>query len=466
MSTIYRALFSRAPDGIDPWSWVADWWSTEFGTTPQRPEKPLVHEGWMASWSQAAMSDGPLIEVSLTNETSGVTTSFLDWREPSGRTILVEERVAEHHGMGGPLPAPSALVGLAVKSLIAERAQTDRVGQVLLVGSDGRHQHLFAPLDIRTKGMLTWRFSTVEHATAKAKSGVAEGAVVLMPADGRAPLALPAMWTKSHPEQVARRLQTEAVRLWQGRELPHAVKAARATLRAAGRSADEWVALAEEYAAEASAMRDVLEHTMSEHNKALAELDDLERRLRFLETEFRLRGELVPDQDPEADVPVDVSYSVEAMKLAAEYLTGIALCPGAGNRSGELDAQHSAAITARRAWRALRALNDYVRAKAAGFNSVSFLAYCREAPAGYLAFPAEDVAMTESESCLANPVTRSARVFVVPTEVAPGGQVVMAAHVKVAGLGNLAARLHFYDDTNGSTGKVYVGYYGPHLPLP
>jgi hypothetical protein len=40
----------------------------------------------------------------------------------------------------------------------------------------------------------------------------------------------------------------------------------------------------------------------------------------------------------------------------------------------------------------------------------------------------------------------------------------MWAHVKIDNR-DPAPRLHFHDDTRGS-GKVYVGYIGPHLPSP
>ena len=41
----------------------------------------------------------------------------------------------------------------------------------------------------------------------------------------------------------------------------------------------------------------------------------------------------------------------------------------------------------------------------------------------------------------------------------------MQAHLKLSN-GSLAPRLYFYDDTgkDGNTGKVHVGYIGPHLP--
>lgn len=40
----------------------------------------------------------------------------------------------------------------------------------------------------------------------------------------------------------------------------------------------------------------------------------------------------------------------------------------------------------------------------------------------------------------------------------------MDEHVRLEKGSDPAPRIHFYDDTGGATGKVYVGYLGRHLP--
>lgn len=43
----------------------------------------------------------------------------------------------------------------------------------------------------------------------------------------------------------------------------------------------------------------------------------------------------------------------------------------------------------------------------------------------------------------------------------------MLSHLKIAeGGGDLAPRIYFYDDTGGPTGKVHVGFVGPHYLMP
>lgn len=55
------------------------------------------------------------------------------------------------------------------------------------------------------------------------------------------------------------------------------------------------------------------------------------------------------------------------------------------------------------------------------------------------------------------------RCLPVDPRVDPSGRVHMWAHLKIAqGGGPTAPRVYFYDDTRGPTGKVHVGFIGPH----
>jgi hypothetical protein len=53
----------------------------------------------------------------------------------------------------------------------------------------------------------------------------------------------------------------------------------------------------------------------------------------------------------------------------------------------------------------------------------------------------------------------------VPATVEPNACIFMGAHFKIALSATISPRIHYYDDT-ARTGVVYVGYIGPHLPLP
>lgn len=78
-------------------------------------------------------------------------------------------------------------------------------------------------------------------------------------------------------------------------------------------------------------------------------------------------------------------------------------------------------------------------------------------------YPVTRVAMVESDSVRNDRKFRQQRMLPVPLEVDASGKVFMEAHIKIDNKGRIAPRIHFYDDTAGVTGKVIVGYVGPHL---
>ena len=71
--------------------------------------------------------------------------------------------------------------------------------------------------------------------------------------------------------------------------------------------------------------------------------------------------------------------------------------------------------------------------------------------------------MNESESVRNRPELRRARDFPVDRALHRSGNHFMEAHIKLDN-GEMAPRLYFLYDTRGETGKVHVGYVGPHLP--
>jgi hypothetical protein len=130
----------------------------------------------------------------------------------------------------------------------------------------------------------------------------------------------------------------------------------------------------------------------------------------------------------------------------------------------ELDQHIKASIWGRKAWLALRALQGYAQAKTSGQVQGNFLQYCRTSPSGLEVVPSEWVAASENETTTNNPRFRGARVFPVPVEVSTDGEAYMEEHIRLEKGSDPAPRIHFWDDTDGKTGKVYVGYLGRHLP--
>ncbi|MEU2117123.1 hypothetical protein ABZ567_16060 [Streptomyces sp. NPDC016459] len=114
------------------------------------------------------------------------------------------------------------------------------------------------------------------------------------------------------------------------------------------------------------------------------------------------------------------------------------------------------------AWDGLLALNHFAEASALGKASGDFLSWCKSEASGDFPFPAAKVAMRESDTVAKNGKLRGERMLSVPRAVDDGGRVFMQAHLKIGGGNTVAPRLHFYEDGPRS-GKVYMGYLGPHL---
>lgn len=207
-----------------------------------------------------------------------------------------------------------------------------------------------------------------------------------------------------------------------------------------------------------------IEWQILETEEAAAESETLRSRVKWLERRAAEAGDYVAAiETPAAELPASASGCVEALDLAKAHLSLIEI--GKTTETAEDLDQHPKGTTwGRKAWQAFRALQAYAEAKSSGEAAGNFLTFCRTPPPGVDVIPAEWVAAGESETTSRNPRFRQARTFAVPTQVAHGGTACMEEHVKLEKGSDPAPRIHFYDDTGGPTGKVYVGYLGRHLP--
>lgn len=105
---------------------------------------------------------------------------------------------------------------------------------------------------------------------------------------------------------------------------------------------------------------------------------------------------------------------------------------------------------------ALLALDDYAQSDFDG----DFKSFCESAPLCHNRVPTTWVARHEPNTTSNNGRFRQERTFPVPTTVDPNGERFMYEHI-IIGNGGIGPRLHYYDDKRG-TGKVYIGYVGPH----
>jgi hypothetical protein len=164
-------------------------------------------------------------------------------------------------------------------------------------------------------------------------------------------------------------------------------------------------------------------------------------------------------------LPTEVDTIAEVLELSAN-LHHVVVAVEAPVDIDKLDSSVQSRSWAMSIWRALRALDGY----AANVEDISggFWEWCQQTHTAWK-WPAstKKLAMTESESVLNSDRLRRARQLPIATAVSIDGLIEMLSHIKIAqGGGPLAPRIYFYDDTSGSTGKVHVGFIGPHEHMP
>lgn len=126
-----------------------------------------------------------------------------------------------------------------------------------------------------------------------------------------------------------------------------------------------------------------------------------------------------------------------------------------------LDDHDTLQVAVRNAWEALLATSDYVKCRNDGRHDGSLKQFLERAPEGYARLSPKKLAPTETAMTMQR--FGAFRIFPVPTSVDPSGKITMTAHFKLARIGMVSPRLYFHDDYH-STGTVFVGYIGPHLP--
>lgn len=161
------------------------------------------------------------------------------------------------------------------------------------------------------------------------------------------------------------------------------------------------------------------------------------------------------------DLPTEVTTITEALKLVSK-LRGVVLHPEATRDVLKLESMVNAQAWAISIWRAFRALDGYA-AKREGIAG-GFWEWCQKTSEAW-SWPAtsKKLSMSESETVMNNARLRRARMLPISPDVGDGDFTEMFAHIKIAeGGGSMAPRIYFYDDTRGVTGKVHVGFVGPH----
>jgi hypothetical protein len=215
-------------------------------------------------------------------------------------------------------------------------------------------------------------------------------------------------------------------------------------------------------AAEMDRLRAEHEILQSEYAEAVANARKFKERVRWLETRLAASGQPAyglgteePDFEP--------TSLMDTLNMARETLAHVEI-GDTDTAATKLDLAYPTLtrVWAAKTWDALRALDAFAKARSSGQFVGGFYEWCKST--ADLTISAGMVAMSESQTVHTNGKYSTSRTFSVPEEVHASGRVLMEAHIKIRKGGSPAPRIHFHDDSGGSTGKVWVGHVGDHLP--
>jgi hypothetical protein len=197
-------------------------------------------------------------------------------------------------------------------------------------------------------------------------------------------------------------------------------------------------------------------------DEVMGQLERLTRRVAYLESELEKTNAAALHTQP-AEGPFDPDFCEEVAEHAAETLPLVGIGDGVLAAAANLDVHTDCGSWARKAWRCLQALQAYAETKAAGdAQGWDFKRFCEQS--GHPAvIPASWVAPGESKTTDTNKTFRALRTLPVPADIDDSGALYMPAHIRVEKGGTPCPRIHFHDDTDGTTGKIHVGWFGDHL---
>lgn len=244
-------------------------------------------------------------------------------------------------------------------------------------------------------------------------------------------------------------------------------------------SADALATLREEWGELVDQAENDLKEVEAERDELRSERDDAQEELaRSIAHLNRLREALREDgrehllfateHDTGDSIPDTVEDIDEAVTAAQGYLDEwLAVPDGARRDLAKLSTTPNASAWGNTTWRGLRALAGYARDRKEGWDGGGFWQWCESGRPGTWPATVKKLSMTESDSVMNSSRHYDARLFPVDEKCDRSGRVHMVAHLKIAeGGGNLAPRVYFLDDTAGTTGKVHVGFVGPHYLVP
>lgn len=217
--------------------------------------------------------------------------------------------------------------------------------------------------------------------------------------------------------------------------------------------------------AEVESLTNDLDFAFLSQDESEQRLSDAQARIEFLRKRLEAFHDLgAHEMPPTPAIPPKVDSCREAVSNVRQFLDLVEI--GDTNEAvGELDGYQQSSIWANKAWQGFRTLEIYARSKNDDNFNGNLYNFCVQPPNNCQPLiPEHWVAMQEGANTDEDPQRYGARLFPVPENVNKEGQVYMCAHLKLEQGGYPAPRIHFYDDTSGPTGKIFVGYFGKHLP--
>lgn len=194
------------------------------------------------------------------------------------------------------------------------------------------------------------------------------------------------------------------------------------------------------------------------------EIDILKNIINKLESRLRqlnINPDIIKQEGESIDPPSSCMEAIER----AQALEHIVIHPDAAQDIDRMDQNERSALWGKRIYRHLQSLDAYSEAKDSRFKG-PFWEWCQHSGSRY-AVPNKFIAMKESQSVRTNQSLIEKRFLPIDKAVCSAGRITMEAHLKpIEGGGMQLPRIYFHDDTMGNTGKVHVGFIGPHDLMP
>lgn len=192
------------------------------------------------------------------------------------------------------------------------------------------------------------------------------------------------------------------------------------------------------------------------------DLAKAQARIQYLQRQLRGYGDTSAySPTPDSDLPTYPDNFEQLLDwIAADRAPGITFT-GDAKTTIQLSNKDDLGAAVRTCWDACQVLSDYVRARREGDWSAGVKLYLQQTPDGYRTISPNKHSPVETRATMQE--FGDFRRFPVPAAVCDVGVVAMEAHFKLARIGMVSPRMHYYDDFT-KTRSVYVGYIGPHLP--